>query len=594
MPSAFRISLAGFAACLWMTAAALASPADEAFAALGADYLDRFPALSPVAATRLGDHRFDGELNDVSDAARARALAFNEEMLARLQAIDVAALSTRNQVDAELLRNALEYSIWSQQELQEWAWNPLRYTQLTGGSIYSLMARDFAPLEERLASVASRLEAMPRLLAQVRETLQPDRVPPIHAETAARQNRGVIAILDNMVKPELDNVGPALKGRLERAMETATAAVETHQAWLETELIPAAKGEFRIGEALFDRKLAFTLHTPLSRQEIRQRAEAEFEAIRAEMFDLARIVYRERYPLTTFPDDPGPDFRQAIIRAALEVAYEEIPARDGIVDTAREYLDQATAFVREKDLVTVPDDPVEIIVMPEFQRGVSVAYCDPPGPLDEGQKTFYAVAPLPEDWSDAQVKSFLREYNLLSIQDLTIHEAMPGHFLQIAHSNRYPSTLRAVLWSGPFVEGWAVYAQEMMIEAGYGEQNPLAKLINRKWYLRAIANAIIDQAIHVDGMERDEAMRLMVEGAFQEESEAAGKWVRAQLSSAQLSTYFVGFQEHADLRREVETAWGEEFALKRYHDEVLSFGSPPVQFVRALMLDEPVPRGAAP
>jgi uncharacterized protein (DUF885 family) len=239
--------------------------------------------------------------------------------------------------------------------------------------------------------------------------------------------------------------------------------------------------------------------------------------------------------------------------------------------------------------VEVPDDPLEIKIMPEFQRGVAVAYCDSPGPLDKGQKTFYVVAPLPDDWTEQQVESFLREYNLYSLQDLTIHEAMPGHYLQLALSNRYPSVLRSTLYSGSFVEGWAVYAERIMVDAGYLDFDPLMRLINLKWYLRAVVNAMIDQAIHVDGMTRDEAMRLMVEGGFQEEREAAGKWVRAQLSSTQLSTYFVGYQEHVDLRKAVEAAWGEDFSQRRYHDALLSYGSPPAKYVRAMLLEEPVP-----
>ena len=189
-----------------------------------------------------------------------------------------------------------------------------------------------------------------------------------------------------------------------------------------------------------------------------------------------------------------------------------------------------------------------------------------------------------------EVESFLREYNLYSLQDLTIHEGVPGHYLQIALSNRHPSVLRSVLYSGPFVEGWAVYAEGMMIDEGYQDNDPLQRLITLKWYLRAITNAIIDSAIHVDGMTREAAMNLMVEGGFQEEREAAGKWVRAQLTSAQLSTYFVGYQEHIEMRAAVEKLWGDEFTLRRYHDQALSYGSPPVRFVRALMLDEEIPR----
>uniref|UniRef100_UPI0025F656C3 DUF885 domain-containing protein n=1 Tax=Brevundimonas sp. TaxID=1871086 RepID=UPI0025F656C3 len=226
--------------------------------------------------------------------------------------------------------------------------------------------------------------------------------------------------------------------------------------------------------------------------------------------------------------------------------------------------------------------------MPEFQRGVAVAYCDSPGPLDRGQNTFYAVSPIPDDWTEEQVASFLREYNTRSIHELTIHEAMPGHYLQIAHSNRHPSVLRAVLSSGPFVEGWACYVQDVMDEAGYMDRDPLYRLVHLKWQLRMVANAILDQAIHVDGMSREAAMELMMRDAFQEEREAAGKWIRAQLSSTQLPTYFVGWDEHWSLRREVQAREGAAFNLKAYHDRALSFGSPPVRYTRALMLGEAI------
>jgi len=247
--------------------------------------------------------------------------------------------------------------------------------------------------------------------------------------------------------------------------------------------------------------------------------------------------------------------------------------------------------VRAKDFVTVYDDPLEIIPMPEFQRGVALAYCDSPGPLDKGQKTYYAVSPIPDDWSAAQVRSFLREYNNRSIHNLTIHEAMPGHYLQLTHSNRYDSVLRAVLASGPFIEGWAVYTERVMTDQGYMNGDPLMRLIRLKWYLRSIGNAILDQGVHVDGMSREDAMRLMTRDTFQEEREAAGKWVRVQLTSAQLPTYFVGANEHFALRQEAERRWGADFDLKRYHDTVLSFGSPPVRYVRALMFDLPIEGG---
>jgi uncharacterized protein (DUF885 family) len=244
--------------------------------------------------------------------------------------------------------------------------------------------------------------------------------------------------------------------------------------------------------------------------------------------------------------------------------------------------------VREKNLVTLPDEPLEIIEMPEFKQGVALAYCDSPGALEAGQKTFYAVSPIPKQWTRAQADSFLREYNERSIHNLTIHEAMPGHYLQLAHANQYPSTLRKVLSSGPFIEGWAVYTERVMSDAGYLNGDPLMKLIQNKWYLRTIVNALLDQAVHVDGISREAAMKLMIDSGFQEEREAAGKWTRAQLTSAQLPVYFVGALEHIALRAEAEQRLGAAFSLHDYHDKALSYGSPPVRFARELMFDLPI------
>jgi len=575
-------------ACVLQPAAATSATADQRFEALSKRYIDEFGRYSPVSATQLGDHRFDGELDDLSAAGRARSLAWNKGVLGELQAIERARLSRANQVDAAMLDNQLRYAIWTEERFRDWSWDPLIYTQLAGQSVYGLLARDFAPLPQRLGAVTARLERLPGLLEQMRANIVPSRVPAIHAETAVKQNRGVLSLVDDLVVPNLGQLPADDRARLERAIATARTAVESHQQWLEGTLLPQAKGDFRIGRELYDEKLGFALMSPLTRAEIRQRAASEAVTTRARMYAVARKVLHGREDAPALPDDPTPAEQQAAIKAALELANAQRTPRAGVVDYARQTLRETTEFVRAKNFVTVPDEPVEIILMPEFQRGVAVAYCDSPGPLDKGQRTFYAVSPIPEEWTDAQVESFLREYNTRSIANLTIHEAMPGHYLQLAHSNRYPSTLRAMLGSGPFIEGWAVYAERVMQEQGYLDGDPLMQLVQLKWYLRSITNVIMDSAIHVDGMERDEAMQLMVETGFQEEREAAGKWVRAQLSSAQLSTYFVGYQEHADLRAAAERRAGSKFDLKAYHDQVLSFGSPPVRLVRALVFDEPI------
>jgi uncharacterized protein (DUF885 family) len=571
-----------------LAAAPAPTAADITFDAISQRYLNQMMALTPVNATSLGNHRFDAELDDVSAAGYDRRTALARELLLQLQGLNDAQLSRANQVDARLLTNELQYEVWRVEKLDEWRWNPLIYTDLAGNGIYLLMARDFAPLPDRLRNVGARLAELPRFLAQVRESLVPARVPRIHAETAVKQNSGVLTLIDQLVVPQLGVLPEADQAAVKAAIARARTAVSQHQIWLEKKLLPEAKGNFRLGAALYDTKLRFALDSPMTREEIRTRAQTELSRTRAEMYDIARTLLRNRAGAPALPATPSPDEQQTAITSALQLAYAQQPPRDQLFDTARHAFDDTTAFTRTHDLVTVYDDPLEIIPMPEFQRGVALAYCDPPGPLDRGLKTFYVISPIPDDWSAAQVESFLREYNTRSIDDLTIHEAMPGHYLQFMHSNRYHSALRAVLASGSFVEGWAVYAERMMVEQGFRGGDPIMHLVQLKWYLRSIGNAILDQGVHVDSMSREEAMHLMTHDTFQEEREASAKWVRAQLTAAQLPTYFVGVQEHLALREELRQRWGRSFTLKRYHDTVLSFGSPPVRYVRELALNLPI------
>ena len=568
--------------------AADTAKADAAFADLSKRALEGWLQLSPVSATQIGEHKYDGELDDLSAAGRQKGLAFSKKILAELDATDTAALSRENQVDAAILRNQLQYDIWTAETLQSWAWDPQVYNNVAGGAIYGLMAREFAPLPERLKSATARMQKIPALLAQARENLDPARVPKVHAETVAKQNAGILSIVDTFITPNLKDLPEADRAQAEAAIDGLKKAVAEHQAWLDKTLVPNAKGDFRIGQTLYDQKLQFALLSSLSRADIKQRAEGELKRVREEMYGIARTVLKDKPGAPALPETPTADEQQKAIEVALELAYAERPARDKVVPDAEAALAQATEFVRQHDLVTLPDAPVEIIEMPEFQRGVAVAYCDSPGPLDKNLKTFYAVSPIPDEWDQKQVDSFLREYNSRMIHLLSIHEGTPGHYLEGWHSAKFPSTLRAVLRSGMFAEGWAVYTEKMMADAGYLDNDPLFRLVQMKFYLRTIANAILDQGVQVDGWTREQAMDLMVRQTFQQEREAAGKWTRAQLTSAQLPTYFVGVQEHFDMRKAAEAKLGAQFNLKAYHDQVLSYGAPPVRFVRQLMLDEPI------
>ncbi len=600
-PLAIALLTATLAACSGTNTGAPAEPAakdaamtttdaavDARFADLSKRWLDGWLKLNPVNATQQGDHRFDAEIDDISAAGRTQYVDFSKKMLAELDAIDASKLSRENQLDAAILRNQIQADIWGMNTLQAWAWDPQVYGGLAGGAIYNLMAREFAPLPDRLKSATARMEKLPALFAQMRVNIDPARVPKIHAETVAKQNGGVISLVEQFIVPNAGQLQGDDRKRLDAAIEGLRKAVAEHQLWLDKTLVPNAKGDFRIGQKLYDEKLKFALMSSLSRDDIKQRAEAELTRVRAEMYRISQQVLKDKPNAPALPDSPDDAQQQKAIETALELAYADKPKRDAVVETAKQTLAQATEFTRAKDLVTVPDDPVEVILMPEFQRGVAVAYCDSPGPLDKGLKTYYAISPIPDEWTDKQTDSFLREYNTRMLHLLSIHEAMPGHYLEGAHSARHPSTLRGVLRSGMFAEGWAVYTETLMMESGYLDNDPLFHLMRYKFYLRAVANAILDQGVHVDGWSKEQAMALMVGRTFQQEREAEGKWVRAQLGSAQLPTYFVGVQEHFDLRKAMEQKLGKDFKLKAYHDQVLSYGAPPVRFVRAMMLDESI------
>lgn len=570
------------------TASAAAIKADLAFRALADRYIETLTRLSPTDATVLGEHRHDALLPDLTATGRAARERAWQQLLAEVGKIDPAQLSVANQVDLKLLVNDLNYRLWADHELQEWAWNPQVYNDTAAGALYGLAARDFAPWDVRLKSATARMEALPGLLRVAREQLDPARVPPVYAQTVAKQNGGILEIANGMLAHHADALAPADRARFDAALASLKTAVAEHQAWIDTVLVPGAKGDFRLGAALYDHKMRFGLMSDITRPQLKAKALASFAATRAEMYALSRTALAGRADAPPMPDAPDKAQQQAVIEAALRLSYAKRPPRDRLEDRARETLAQATDFVRAKGFIRMADGPVRVITMPTFQQGVAVAYNDPPGPLERGQQNFYAVSPIPKDWTDAQAASFLTEYNDYMIHDLSIHEAMPGHYLQLDHSNRVDDPLRAVLWSGPFVEGWAVYAEGVMKDAGYLDGDPLFGLTVLKMRLRSITNTLLDIGIHTEGMSREAAMDLMMNGAFQAEREAAGKWTRASLSSVQLLSYYTGYEEHLALRAEAEQRWGKDFTLRRYHDTVLSFGSPPAKYVRALMFGAPV------
>ena len=551
------------------------SKADTAFETLAKAYIEKLLEMNPEGATLLGDHRFDDRLGDRSAAGIAEQLAVNKDYLAQLDQIDRGSLSAGNAVDYDIMKINLERGIFEAEELREHEWNPLYYNM--GGAVYSLVAREFAPIEKRLASVEARVKQIPATLEVAKAQLQ--NPPKVFTETAILQNQGNISLLKEELAPFIQQA-PGMDAQLKPAIDAAVAALESYGTWLETDLLPRSNGEFRLGDEKWRRKLRFSLDSDLSKEDIYARATADLAATQQAMYQTALPLYQAYFPDVT--DEAKLSDVKHVNKAVLDKLAETRPDNQTIVTKAEKTLDEAIAFTREKKLVTVPDEPVKIIVMPEFQRGVAVAYCETPGPLEPEGQTFYAISPTPESWTPERTQSFFKEYNDYMLYDLTVHEAVPGHYLQGTHSNKYqaPTLVRAIFASGSFAEGWAVYTEKVMADAGFG--GPEVRMQQLKMRLRVIINSIIDQKIHTEGMTEEEAMALMMNEGFQEDGEAAGKWRRACLTSTQLSTYFVGSAEVEDIRKAYEAQHPNPDLLV-LHDQMLSYGTPAPKYVKRLM-----------
>ncbi len=546
---------------------------DAEFARLAREYLDDRSERHPDAATGLGDHRFDARLPDPSAQALADERRALDGWAARLGVLDRGALSAEHQVDATMMADSIARRVFEIDELREHTWNPLLANP--GKAIYQLLARDFAPLPDRLGSVAGRLAEVPGVLAEARRQL--GRMPRVHLETAIGQFDGTIAMVTNEIDAALE-AAPQCAAQLAQVRPAALEALTEHRTWLSAQLAETdGHGGFadpRIGPELFARKLSLTLSASADADAILARAEADLDRVSEQVTELAAQIAGAAGP--------------GVVRQVLDRLAGDVPADATILEFCRDALAAQTAFVAGHRLITVYDDPIELIPMPEIDRGVAVAYCDSPGPLEPApQPTFIAVSPTPADWAPERVASFYREYNRHMVHDLMVHEAMPGHYLQLQHSRRFTGSdtaIRAALRSGAFTEGWAVYAERVMAEQGYpGEGDPRAvRMQQLKMQLRMTINAILDARIHAHGMTEAEAMALMADRGHQEEGEAAGKWRRAQLTSAQLSTYYVGYCEISDLAADLKTA-DPGLTDQQLHDRMLAHGSPPVRLLRTLI-----------
>ncbi|MTE11903.1 DUF885 domain-containing protein [Nocardia aurantiaca] len=522
--------------------------------------VDALLTADPQLAASVGDHRADSRLPDWSPEAVRGRVGLLREASHTLAEVDADDLAPEDGVDLALLQQEVDGTLFALTEIREHEWNPLVHNP--GPLLYHLLSRPFAPAEVRLEALRARLTALPDALATACAVLGD--LPRVHVETAIGQFGGVAALVRDQV-PALAAQAPGFA--IEPAATEAISALNEFLTWL-TGRLDGADRDPRLGRRLWEAKLWHTLDTELGSREILDRAFRHLDQLTGEI----RSAAGELLGISN-PDD-------RTVRRALERLSADHPTDATVVAVATDALAEATAFVRAHDLATLVEDPLVIQEMPEFARGMAVAYCDPVGPLETAElPTFFAIAPTPADWSPARVISFYREYNDHMMRNLTVHEAMPGHYLQLARSRRFRGStpVRALCWSGTFIEGWAVYTEKLMADTGFGGLP--VRMQQLKSHLRMTINAILDQSVHCDGMTEADAMRLMRERGLQEEGEAAGKWRRTLLSSTQLSTYFVGYTEVAS----IAAARPAATALRDWHDAMLAHGSPAPRHLRTLL-----------
>ncbi|HTW08329.1 MAG TPA: DUF885 domain-containing protein [Acidimicrobiales bacterium] len=522
--------------------------------------LDDMLANFPEEATALGDHRFDDRLDDLSEPGLERTLSVLLHHRQMLAEVAPSALTADDRVDLAMLRNDLDRRIFEIDELGSARWDPLVYNP--GEGFYPLLTRDVVPLPDRLRAIAARLEQVPqRLEAAARQLEAPPRA---HVETAIARHAGTVA----MVKDDIERLlagEPRMRAVVEPARQRALDALGAFGAVLER-LLEGPHRSFRIGATLFEKRLSLALCSPLSPEEVLTRARQRLSEVSSELEEAAGDYLRAAR------EPPGGN----VVQRALDQLANNHPDDPTIVAAAEAALAQCADAVAASGIVTLPDQPMRIELMPVFRRGAGGAYCDAPGPLEEGGETSFAIEPTPDDWGPDEKESFYREYNHAMVVNLTVHEAMPGHMVQLAHARRFrgSTVARQVLASGSFVEGWAVHAERIMAEGGNGGLP--VRLQQLKMQLRVAINAILDVSVHAGDMTEESAAELMTRRGHQERSEARGKWRRACLTSSQLSTYFVGYSELAQVFAELD--------VRGNYDRVLAHGSPPPRLLRELLL----------
>ncbi len=545
------------------------------------DFIEAMLAHSPEWAIYEGRYENAGQMTLPTPSQRAANLDFWTQWLSELEAFDLEQLTENQRPDYALLHNALSRQIWYQQTFRSWQWNPASYN--IAGPIAVLLNTEYAPLEDRLRSVMSRLAAVPAYYQSAKQNIETPTLE--HIDLAIVQTQGAFSVLNEALIERVrgSQLSATEKAQFEQHYVQAEAAIRDWLDYLanlqETWTARNDVRSFRIGEELYEQKFAFDIQSEFSAQELYQRALAEKEALLTEMDEITLGLWGKY-----FPDEPMPEARLIRIKQLIDHLSNRHVALEDFVPEIRRQIPLLAAFVQENDLLFQdPEKPLVVRETPEYMRGTgAIASVSSPGPFNPGAETYYNITPL-EHFGEEAAASYLREYNHWILQILNIHEAIPGHYTQLLHANLSPSLVKSLFGNGAMIEGWAVYSERMMLEEGWGDYEPELWLMHGKWLLRVVHNAILDYEVQVLGRSREEIIDMLKNEAFQEVSEATQKWRRATLSQVQLTSYYAGYAEIYALREQMKEDLGDEFNLRDWHNQFLSYGSAPVSVIADLM-----------
>jgi uncharacterized protein (DUF885 family) len=586
MPLLTRLAT-GFAALL-LAACVSTAPTERSIHAGGddarfqrhvAELLEATWRQYPEYATAVGYYKYADQMTVPDGTQRARELAFIEAQAEGLRGFDESRLNVSNRIDLKLLRDQIEARRWYLTTFRAWQWQPSSYNIAYGFA--TLLNTEYASMDTRLKHVLARLEKVPAYYAAAKANIQDPTLE--HTELAIQQNKGTLGVFGDelLKKVEASGLSKREKELFTERVAGAKTAINDYLAYLADLKVKLEQGgarSFRIGRELYEQKFAHDIQSGFTATELYQKALAEKARLHDEMEKLARELW-PKY----LPEEPMPEDRLAMIGQVIDKLSEQHAKREEFVDAVRRQIPELEAFVREKDLLDQdPKKPLVVRETPEYQRGIAGASIDAPGPYDPEANTYYNVTPL-DKYTSEQAESYLREYNHWMLQILNIHEAIPGHYTQLVHSNKAKSLVKSIFGNGAMVEGWAVYGERMMLDAGYGGNTPEMWLIWMKWNLRTVCNTIIDYQIQTQGMAREETIEFLKREAFQQDAEAREKWRRATLTQVQLTSYFDGYAEIMALRDEEKARLGDRFNLKAFHNRFLSYGSAPVKYIRELM-----------